>query len=247
MSKHDLAIDPPLMNAAGSLGFTPDLHSGMDWSRMGAFVTHPVSLEPRTPAHGKRFFPFPGGFLLHTGYPNPGITQVLRRYARQWNRSPIPVIVNLLARSAEGVSMMVRRLEPVEGVIGVEIGVTSDASAEHVAGLTQAAFGELAVIMRLPMERSVELAQYALNAGAVAISLAPPRGAYPNGEGELIQGRMYGPAVLPMALRTVQELTKQGIPTIGGGGIYTQEHKGAMFAAGALAVQLDSVLWREAG
>jgi dihydroorotate dehydrogenase len=97
------------------------------------------------------------------------------------------------------------------------------------------------------MERSVELAARASQAGAVAVSLAPPRGILPTQGGETIQGRLYGPAILPMALRVVGELKELGIPTIGAGGIYTQEQLDAMLAAGAIAVQLDAVLWREAG
>lgn len=243
MAKHDLIFDPPTMNAAGSLGFFQDAHSPVDWSRLGAFVTNPISLAPRTPAHGRRFAAFPGGFLLHTGYPNPGIARVLRRNAGHWNRSSLPVIVHMLARGAEDVTQMARRLENVEGVSGLEVGVASDMSSEMVAACTRAAGGELPVVVRLPMERSLELAPGAIQAGAVAISLAPPRGIYSAQEGELIQGRLYGPAILPIALRVVRELAQQGIPTIGAGGVYTQEHIHAMLAAGALAVQLDSVLW----
>ena len=247
MAKRDLAFVPPLMNAAGSLGFFPDTHSPMDWSNLGAFITNPISLTPRTPAHGRRYIAYPGGFLLHTGYPNPGMSLILRRYARHWSRSPVPVIVHLLARGAEEVAKMARRLETVEGVSGLEVGVVSDASVEMVVALTQAACGELPVILQLPMERSVELAFRAIQAGAVAVSLAPPRGVFPVQGGEFVQGRLYGPAILPIALRTVQELTRLGIPTIGAGGIYNQEQKNAMLAAGALAVQLDGVLWRGAG
>jgi dihydroorotate dehydrogenase (NAD+) catalytic subunit len=247
MAKHDLAFDPPIMNAAGSLGFFPDLHGPIDWGMMGAFVTNPVSLTPRTPAHGTRFEAFPGGFLLHTGYPNPGMSQVLRRYAGHWSGSPLPVIVNLLARGAEEVAKMARRLETVEGVSGLEVGVISDASVERVIELTKAACGELPVIMRLPMEHSLELASAAIQAGAVAVSLAPPRGIFPTQDGELVHGRLYGPAILPLALRMVYELAELSIPTIGAGGIYTQEHKKAILAAGALAVQLDGLLWRRAG
>lgn len=243
MPKRDLALVPPLVNAAGSLGFSPDLHAGMDWSRLGAFITHPVSLEPRTPAHGTRFIPFVGGFLLHTGYPNPGMTHVLRRYASHWNGSPLPVIVHLLAGSISGVERMARQLEALEGVMGLELGVSSDASADQVTAFTRAAAGESAVIVRLPMERSAELAQAAMDAGASAVSLAPPRGMFPTGKGELVQGRLYGPAILPWALKAVQELSRMGIPTIGAGGVYTLEHIQAMYSAGALAVQLDSVLW----
>jgi dihydroorotate dehydrogenase (NAD+) catalytic subunit len=247
MAKHDLAFDPPIMNAAGSLGFFPDFHSSIDWSSLGAFVTNPVSLTQRTPAHGRRFAAYPGGFILHTGYPNPGISQVLRRHARHWSRSPLPVIVHLLASSAGEVAKMARRLETVEGVSGLEVGVVNDASAEMVVAYTLAACGELPVIMHLPMERPIELAAAAIQAGAMAVSLAPPRGISPTQGGESVQGRLYGPAILPMALRMVHELARLGIPTIGAGGIYTQAHMKAMLSAGALAVQLDGALWRRAG
>jgi len=247
MLKHDLTITPLFMNAAGCLGFSPDLHSGVEWTRLGAFVTNPVSLEPRSPAHGQRFHAYPGGFLLHTGYPNPGLTQALRRHVNHWRRSPIPVIVHLLGRNPVEVEKMVRRLEGVEGIMGVEVGVTSQAGLVQVVSFTQAALGELAVIMRLPLERAAELGQAAVQAGASAVSLAPPRGAYPAVNGEIIQGRMYGPSVLPLALKAVQELTRLGVPTIGGGGVYSHQDMDAMIAEGALAVQLDSVLWRYAG
>jgi hypothetical protein len=60
MAKHDLIIEPPLMNAAGILGFSPDLHSGMHWSQMGAFVTNPVSLGHARRRTGGVLFPLPG-------------------------------------------------------------------------------------------------------------------------------------------------------------------------------------------
>src|SRR4030065_965026 len=207
MSKHDLTIEPPLMNGAGSLGFSPDPYCPVDWSKLGAFVTHPISLTPRTPAHGKRFMAFPGGFVLHTGYPNAGIKRVVRNYAGHWSRAPIPVIVHLLARSAEEVAIMTRLLESVEGVMGLEVGMDSDVNADMVGAFTHAATGELPVIIRLPMERSIELAPGAMNAGADAVSLAPPRGSYPMA-GEMIHGRVCGPALPPPALRMVYALTQ---------------------------------------
>jgi dihydroorotate dehydrogenase (NAD+) catalytic subunit len=246
MAKHDLAFNPPAMNAAGTLGFFPDLYNTMDWSTLGAFVTNPISLTPRTPARGKRFVAYPGGFLLHTGHPNPGLSQVLRRYGGRWGRSPVPVIVHLLARDVEEMQRMVRRLENVEGVGGLEVGVVSEVSVDMVVTFIRAARGELPVIMHLPMERAVELAQGAIQAGAMAVSLAPPRGIIPSPGGDEVQGRLYGPAILPMALRTVRELTRMGIPTIGAGGIYTHEDETAMLRMGAMAVQLDGGLWRGA-
>jgi dihydroorotate dehydrogenase len=247
MAKQDLSINPPVMNAAGSLGFSPERHTRTDWDRLGAFATNPISLLPRIPAHGIRFASYPGGFLLHTGYPNPGLSQVIRRYARKWNRSRLPVIVHLLGNDAETLADMIRRLENMEGVMGVEVGVSSEADAETVVSLTRVASGELPVIIRLPMERAVELASFAIQAGAMAISLSPPRGSLFVSEGVMTQGRLYGPAVLPIALKTAGDLVKQGIPTIGAGGIYAQEDIKAMLSLGVMAVQLDSWLWRGSG
>lgn len=247
MAKHDLNFDPPVMNAAGSLGFSPDLHSPLDWSMFGAFVTNPISLTPRTPAHGQRYTRYPGGFLLHTGYSNPGLTRLLRRFASHWSRSPLPVIVHLLANRPDELARMLRQLESVEGVSGLEVGVTSDASPDVVAAFVQAAAGELPVIIRLPLENCLALAASAIQAGAMAVSLAPPRGIFSVEDGNSIGGRLFGPAILPLTLRAVSDLVEAGIPTIGAGGVYTRAHRDAMLAAGALAVQLDSILWREAG
>jgi dihydroorotate dehydrogenase len=245
MLKYDLSFVPPIMNAAGSLGFAPDSRSLADWSKLGAFVTHPISIAPRTPAHGKRFDVFPGGFLLHSGYPNPGLTGVLHRYARRWSRSPVGVIVHLLAQVAEDLELMARRLELVEGVTALEVGVGSSSNPDLVAEFTHAATGELPVIVRLPLERAAELAGYAIQAGAMAISLAPPRGTAPIGGGNFVQGRLYGPAIFPTALTVVRALNKLRVPVIGAGGIYSQEQVSAMLSAGAMAVQLDGVLWRD--
>ncbi len=247
MPKHDLVFIPAVMNAAGSLGFTPDTHSPIDWSAFGAFVTNPISLTPRTPANGRRYIDYPGGFLLHTGYPNPGLPHVCRRYAGHWSRSPVPIIVHLLARGTDELVKMVQRLEYMEGVSGLEVGMVSDASADMVAACAQAASGELPVIMQLPMERCADLAASAIQAGAVAVSLAAPRGMLLSENGESVQGRLYGPAILPMAMRVVHELAQQGIPTISAGGIYTRQQVDALLAAGAMAAQLDSCLWRGAG
>jgi dihydroorotate dehydrogenase len=244
MAKHDLSFNPPVMNAAGSLGYSPERHTPIDWSKLGAFVTNPISLLPRTPAHGERFVSYPGGFLLHTGYPNPGFRQVVRRYAQKWSRSPVPVIVHLLGKDADTLAEMTRRLENLEGVRGIEVGLNSEVSSETVVTLTQAATGELPVIIRLPIERALELAPAAIHAGAMAISLAPPRGSLLVSEGVMAQGRLYGPAILPIAMKTVAYLVEGGIPTIGAGGIYSQENTKAMLSLGVMAVQLDSWLWR---
>ena len=248
MPKFDLVLDYPVMNAAGMLGFAPDPHGPVELANMGAFITNPVSLAPRSPADRARLLNFPGGFLLHTGYPNPGLKCVMRRFSRLWARSPLPVIVHLLAQEAAEISEMVRMLEGVEGVMGIEIGLPPLATPQLASEFIQAALGELPVVIRIPPEQVNELAPILLKPGASAASLAPPRGALPESVYDSVpaisRGRLYGPAIFPLALAAVQILAASGIPTIGAGGIYHQEQVEVMLAAGAQSVQLDAVLWR---
>jgi len=249
MSKIELYLDNPIMNAAGSLGFFPDPKGRIDISSFGAFVTNPISWSPRKPARGTRTIPFPGGFLLHTGYPNPGLKAVIQRQSRRWARSPLPVIVNLLAQEVGTLRRMVQKLEGVEGVIGVEIMLPLDADPALVYEMIRAAVGELAVIVRLPVERVVGENENSPFLDAIigneinAISLAPPRGALPDDEGVLVSGRLYGPGIFPQALHGTKRLSSVGVPIFAGGGVYSQKDVKILLDAGAAAVQLDTALW----
>lgn len=248
MPKFELVLNPPIMNAAGSLGYAPDPRGPVDLARLGAFVTNPVSLKPRTPAHGTRYLDFPGGFLLHTGYPNPGLKSVLRRYAPRWRRAGMPILVHILAQSPEEVMVMVQQVEGTPGVMGVEIGLPPDIEADEAILLAQAAVGELPVVVRLPLDRARELLERAgpafLEAGVTAASLGPPRGALPDMKGGLAHGRLYGPSLYPMVPLIVELAVRMGIPMIAAGGIYKPQDADALLAAGAAAVQLDAVLWK---
>jgi len=239
MPKNDLYLDKPLMNAAGTLGFTPDPKGSVDLSQFGAFVTNPISHGPRTPARGARFSSYSGGFLLHSGLPNPGLSAIIRQYSKRWVNSPIPVIVHLLALEPASLARMIERIEGIEGVMGVEIGLPPDIDPDTAFDFCKAAIGELPVIVRLPFEQVDPLAQVIVDAGANAVCLGAPRGKLGG-----INGRMYGPSVFPLALRAVEKLAGLGIPVIGAGGVYQVQDVDAMLEAGARAVQLDTVLWR---
>jgi dihydroorotate dehydrogenase (NAD+) catalytic subunit len=247
MPKYDLSFDPPLMNAAGSLGFAPDRRGVVDLPRLGAFVTNPVSRRGRSPAQDRCLLEYPGGFLLHSGAPNPGLTRAVRRHAGHWARSPVPVLVHLLAEAPGELAEMVRRLEGVEGVSGIEVGLPPGCQAGDMLELLSAAAGELPVIARLPLERAIELGQALVarpGLPVAAISLGAPRGSLPAAGGEVVSGRLYGPAVFPLALQAVRGLARAGLPVIAAGGVYHPGQVEAMLAAGALAVQLDAALWR---
>ena len=241
--KYDLNISPPLMNAAGSLGFTPEPSGMVDYSQLGAFITNPISLQPRTPARSRTCIAYPGGLLLHSGYPNPGFRAAIQRNAKRWARSSTPIIVHLLVQSAESVSQMIPPLEELEGVMGIELGLPPGVEPSQAVELVQAAVGELPLIVRTPMERAGEIAQAMTESPLTAISLAPPSGALINPQGQRVHGRLFGPGVFPLALAAVQEVIETGIPVIAAGGVYKPWQAEACLEAGAMGVQLDAVLW----
>jgi dihydroorotate dehydrogenase len=258
MPKFDLSFATPILNAAGSLGFAPPTYGPLDIAQLGAFVTNPISYRGRPPASGRGSQPFPGGFWLHSGYPNPGFQKVLRACGPRWERSPIPVIVHLLAPEPgrEGLAQlarMARLLEGQEGVMAVELGLPPTIDRADAAALVEAAASELPLIVRLPLDRAVLFSpqraggewERRLEQFVAAISLGPPRGALPQpGSHGLAPGRLFGPALLPQTLAAVHLLAASGLVVIGAGGIYAPGDVQAMLAAGASAIQLDAVLWR---
>ena len=241
--KYDLEISPPVMNAAGTLGYAPHSSDLVKYDRFGAFVTNPVSLHPRTPARARTSQPFPGGFLLHSGYPNPGFRSVIGRYAALWARSALPVIVHLLVHQVEDVQTMVSQLEGREGLTGIELGIPPDCEPGQAVEMVQAAVGELPLIVRVPVERAGVFASALSGSSLAAISLAPPRGALLDQHFHPVRGRLFGPAVFPLALAAVQEVIDMGMPVIASGGIYQQQQIEALLEIGATGVQLDAVLW----
>lgn len=249
--KQDLIFRSPYINAAGSLGFVPDFRAALPWDELGAFFTNPISLRPRLPASAPAFSALPGGFLLHSGLPNPGFSAALQLYAARWQRSRLPVIVHLMAEGPEETSRMVRALEGLENILAVELGFApvfpgdSARPAEDFPLWTvEKCRGELPLIVNLPEAQVFSIGGRCLTAGASAISLAAPRGAIPTENGELLTGRLFGPALFARSLLTAREAARAKIPLIGGGGIYSKENASAMLAAGVLALQLDAVLWR---
>ena len=254
--KRDLYFSKPLMNAAGSLGFAPDLRvlEELGGLKLGAFVTNPFSLRPRLPTSQPAVIEYPGGFLLHTGLPNPGLKTGIKKYASKWDKSNLPVIVHLMADRPEETQHMVRMLEEIENVMAVELGFAPLLADDIILLTLEMCLGELPMIFSLPVEQVLSLGPRLMQEGAQAISISAPRGALtpplPEGEGpgvrETITGRLYGPSLFPQTLDVVNNAAKLGIPIIGAGGVWTKENADTMLSVGAMAVQVDAALWNPA-
>lgn len=241
--KRDLYFSKPLINAAGSFGFTPDPRNGIRLDSFGAFVTNPISLRPRLPTAHPALVEFPGGFLLHTGLPNPGLSSALKKYSAKWNRADLPIIVHLMADRPEETQRMVRDLENVENVMAVQLGFAPLLSDDIILMNLEMCLGEVPLIFALPHEQVLTLGRQLMDGGASAISIAAPRGAMYDNAGNLITGRMYGQSLFPRALDVVRSAVMSGIPVIGSGGVWSDADVESMLKAGAMAVETDAQLW----
>jgi len=241
--KRDLYFSKPLMNAAGTLGFAPDPRNGISLESFGAFVTNPISLRPRLPAAQPAAVEFPGGFLLHTGLPNPGISATIKSHAAHWDRAALPILVHLMADRPEETKKMVQSLENTENVMGVELGFAPLLADDIILLNLEMCLGELPLVFSLAVEQILALGPRLIQHGAAAISISAPRGALKSRGGQMITGRIYGPSLFPRSLEIVHSASKLGIPLIGSGGIWDDEGAADMLSAGAMAVQLDTSLW----
>jgi dihydroorotate dehydrogenase len=260
MFKQDLTFSTPYMNAAGTLGFAPDYRAPVPWETFGAFVTNPISLRPRKPTTNPTLIEYPGGFLLHTGLPNPGLPAAIKKYARRWADSRLPIIVNLMADRPEETSRMVQSLEGLENIAAVELGFAPLLADDIILLTIEMSLGELPLIVSLPIEQVLSLGPRVIQEGAAAVGLAAPRGmldvalsplkgdalgtSSAKGQESFVTGRLNGPALFPQALLTVRDAVGANLPVIGAGGVGTKENADAMLSVGALAVQVDASLWR---
>ena len=189
-----------------------------------------------------------GGFLLHTGLPNPGFNAGLKKYSAKWDRSEVPVIVHLMADRPEETQRMVRMLESQENVMAAELGFAPLLANDILLLTLEMCIGELPLIFSLPVEQVLSLGPRLVQEGAQAISIASPRGALPLAPtpAPLVTGRLYGPSLFPQTLETVSSAARIGLPIIGAGGVWTKENADAMLSVGAMAVQVDAALWNPA-
>jgi dihydroorotate dehydrogenase (NAD+) catalytic subunit len=253
--KYGLTLTVPVMPASGTFGYGDAYQDLVDVALLGAVVTNPVSLRSRRTAPGRRIGVRGDAFVVHTGWPNPGLNRVIRTYSETWERLPIPVIVHLLASRPEEVAQTAARLSGVAGVAGIELGFPATISVRDARATVEAAAneGDLPVIAKIPFGRVERLAPILAAHGADALTLtAPPRAVLPvrderaGAVARFMRGRLYGAALFPLLLDTLSYWARRlPVPVIACGGIASPEDALACLTLGAAAVQIDALLWRE--
>jgi dihydroorotate dehydrogenase (NAD+) catalytic subunit len=246
--KIGLSLANPTLLAAGCVGYGQTYRQLIDLSVFGALVTNPITLRPQRGSPPPRLVETPTGLILNTGNQNPGVKQGIRYYSKLWRSLPLPVIAHLPAAEPDDLQRTARALAGTDTVAAIELGLPREAPSQAVRPWVRAIHEAcmLPVLAKCPLGSPLALIEAALEAGVDSLVIGgPPPAAIPLPDSEQIfEGYMYGPVLYPLALyelRTLAPLVE--VPLIASGGIHTLADAQTFLSAGAVAVQLDTLLW----
>lgn len=257
-----IRLDNPVIPASGTFGYGYEFAEIYDINCLGTFSFKGTTKEPRYGNALPRIAETPGGMLNAVGLQNPGVEKVISEELPKIRECfHKPVMANVCGFSEEEYVYTCRMLDGHNQVGWLEVNVSCP--NVHGGGL---AFGtdarqcaklikkikkvtEKPVIVKLsPNVTDIcEIAKAAEYAGADGISLINTimgmRIDIKNRKPLLgnVTGGLSGPAVFPVALRMVYQVTSAvDIPVIGMGGVSKAEDVVEMMLAGARAVEVGT-------
>jgi len=261
-----LVLANPILVASGTFGYGIEYGDVVEVDRLGAICCKGTTLHPRIGNVTPRVTETPGGMLNSIGLQNPGVDAVVEKYAATWTGWNTPVIVNVAGESVADYVEVVRRLDGVPGVAGIELNIScpnvgrgglqfaidAGAAGEVTAAVRRAT--DLPLLVKLsPNVADVRpIARAIADAGADALSaintlsgiaVAPTRMKPLLGN---IYGGLSGPAIKPVALRIVYEVSQiVDIPVVAIGGVTELADVLDFLAVGAVAVQVGTAIFAD--
>lgn len=265
LSKLSLAIElaglrlkTPFMNAAGVLGISAKILRRVYMAGAGAVITKSIGSTPRNGHKNPTFISFESGALNAMGLPNPGSEY----FSEEVREMDFPVIASFFGSTFTDF-IEVAELLTEAGASALELNCSCPnvmeemgmlaADRQNVRDVTSAVkeATNLPVFVKLSPSVTdiVEVAKAAEEAGADAITATNTLKAIViNAELKRpvlanITGGLSGPALKPVSLRCVWEISENvDIPIIGCGGVENWRDAVEYFLAGASAVQIGTAI-----
>ncbi|KZE38212.1 dihydroorotate dehydrogenase [Bhargavaea cecembensis] len=256
-----LTLKNPIMPASGCFGFGKEYAQLYDLSKLGAIMVKATTLEPRFGNPTPRVAETPAGMLNAIGLQNPGLEKVVSEELPWLEQYDVPIIANVAGSETEDYVAVAERISKAPNVHALELniscpnvkcgGITFGTDPEIAGELTRAVKAVSSVPVYVKLSPNVtdvtEIARAVEAGGADGLTLIntlvgmrfDPRTGRPviaNGTGGL-----SGPAVKPVALRMVYEVTRSvSIPVIGMGGVSDVDDVINFMSAGASAVAVGT-------
>lgn len=250
----------PVIAASGTFGFGQEYAQFYDVSRLGGICSKGLTLNPKEGNDGIRVFETRSGMLNSVGLQNPGVDHFIKYELSEMKKIDTAIIANLGGGTIEdyikGVEMLNNTdIDMIELNIscpnvkhgGMALGIKSEIAYEAVKEVKNVCKKPLIVKLSPNAEDIVDMAHKCCEAGADALSLVntfkgmaidikKKKPIFNN-----VTAGLSGPAIKPIALRMVYEVSKAvNIPVLGLGGICSWQDAVEFIMAGAYAIQVGT-------
>lgn len=228
-----------------------------------AYVSKTITPAGRAGNPPPRLWEEPAGMVNSIGLPNKGTEGFLSHDLPQLAELPVPLIVSVMATSAEDFAAIVAAVAELDEVAAIELNVSCpNVHSGLIVGEqpveTQALLGRLRPLTAKPLivkltpnvADPAAIAAAAEEAGADAVSLINTLKAAPMLAGRAWlgagSGGLSGPAVRTVALKQVADVRAAvAIPIVGMGGVERGSHARDLLDAGANVVAVGTASFRD--
>ena len=257
-----IELDNPVIPASGTFGYGYEFAELYDINCLGTFSFKGTTKDPRFGNETPRIAECPSGMLNSVGLQNPGVDKViseeLPKLAKVFNK---PVMANVSGFSVDDYVYTTEKLAAEEQVGWLEINISCPnvhgggmsfgtdpcMAADVVKAVRKTTDKPLIIKLSPNVTDIVSIAKACEDAGADGISLINTlmgmrldlkkrKPILAN-----VTGGYSGPAVFPVALRMVYQVSGAvSIPVVGMGGVSSAENVIEMMMAGATAVEIGA-------
>ena len=257
----NLALKNPVMTASGTFGYGEEFADLVDLSKIGGIIVKGTTLHHREGNPYPRMAETPSGMLNAVGLQNKGVHYFVDHIYPRIKDIDSQMIVNVSGSSIEDyaeTASIINELEKIPAIElniscpnvkkgGMTFGVLPQAAAEVVSAVRKVYQKTLIVKLTPNVTDITEIAKAVEGAGADAVSLINTlMGMAIDIEKRkpllsTVTGGLSGPAVKPVALRMVWQVSKAvKVPVVGLGGIMNAEDAVAFLLAGATAIEIGT-------
>jgi dihydroorotate dehydrogenase (NAD+) catalytic subunit len=263
-----MQLPSPFVLTAGVLGTSAALLERVARAGAGAVTTKSCGLAPRQGHPNPTVLPWECGLINAVGLANPGaagMVGIVRDARARCGPLRVPVIASVFGDTEEAFGDVVRILEAAEpdayevniscpnvaGEFGRPFAADPRQAARATAAVRAATRRPVIVKLSANVTDICEVARAVVSAGADGLAAINTLG-----PGMLIDirarapilanrvGGLSGPAIKPVAVRCVYELSRAvAVPVIGMGGVATGEDAVEMIMAGATAVGVGTAYY----
>ena len=256
-----ITLKNPVIVSSGTFGFGEELKDFIDLNHLGAVIPKGISLEPMKGNPPPRIFETEGGILNSIGLQNPGYKEFVKKRLPYYKNLKTHVIINFFGNTQEEYVELASHLDGLPGISGLEMNIscpnvkrcgivfgTDPRMAYRLVRAVRKATTSTLIIKLSPNVTDIALmAKSVEEGGADAVSLVNTFRAMAvnvhTKKPELgnITGGLSGPAIKPIAVRMVWEVSRAiDLPVIGMGGIMNAEDAIEFILVGASAIQIGT-------